>query len=107
MSDEDDVSKSWRDPVALRAAIAYAAVVVVVAAAILGWFAATAKDEFALAAAVPAVLFIGAVGAFVQTYRVWRARGTWPIWQGAGWFLLALALLTLSVPAMSVLHGLP
>lgn len=107
MSDKEDVEKSWRDPAALRMAIGYAAAVVVIAAVVFAVFAATARDEFFLAAAVPAILFLGAVGAFVQTYRVWRARGAWPIWQGAGWFLLALALLTLSVPAMSVLHALP
>lgn len=50
----------------------------------------------------PAVLFAGAVGAFYKTYRVWREGGTWPIWHGAGWFLLALTLLTLGLPMFAV-----
>ena len=47
------------------------------------------------------VLFVGGAGAFVRTYRIWRDRGGWWIWQGAGWFLLVLMLvvLTMTVPA--------
>lgn len=41
------------------------------------------------------VLFVGGVWAFVRTYQVWRARGGWWIWQGAGWFLLVLMLVVL------------
>ncbi len=53
-----------------------------------------------LAIGPPAVLFVGGVWAFVRTYQVWRARGGWWIWQGAGWFLLVLMLvvLTMTVP---------
>ena len=47
---------------------------------------------------VPVILFVGGVGALVQAYRVWRAEGVWPIWQGAGWFLLLLMLVCLGVP---------
>jgi hypothetical protein len=54
------------------------------------------------AAAVPGVLFLGALGAFIKTYRDWRARRTWPIWRGAGWFLLTLTLLCFAFPAMAV-----
>jgi hypothetical protein len=32
-----------------------------------------------------------------------RALRTWPVWQGAGWLLMSLALLSLGVPAMGVL----
>jgi hypothetical protein len=42
------------------------------------------------------------LAAFVKTYRDWRANRTWPIWQGAGWFLLTLSLLALGVPAMGM-----
>jgi hypothetical protein len=28
---------------------------------------------------------------------VWRAEGTWWGWQGAGWFLMTLMLLTLTM----------
>jgi hypothetical protein len=47
---------------------------------------------------VPGILFSGGIGAFVQTYRVWRAGGVWPIWQAAGWILLLLFLVCLGVP---------
>jgi hypothetical protein len=30
---------------------------------------------------------------------VWRARGRWWIWQGAGWFLLMLMLVVLGMTA--------
>jgi hypothetical protein len=48
----------------------------------------------------PLILLLGGLGAFVRTYQVWRARGRWWIWQGAGWFLLVLTLvvLTMTVP---------
>ena len=45
----------------------------------------------------PVILLIGGVGAFVRTYRVWRSDGTWWGWQGAGWFLMTLMLLTLTM----------
>ena len=47
---------------------------------------------------VPGILFMGGVGALIQTYRVWRAEGVWVIWQGAGWFLLLLCLFFLGLP---------
>jgi hypothetical protein len=37
--------------------------------------------------------------AFVRTYRIWRDYGTWWAWQGAGWFLLMLMLVTLTMGA--------
>ncbi len=43
------------------------------------------------------VLFVGGVWAFARTYQTWRARGGWWIWQGAGWFLLVLMLVVLSM----------
>ena len=48
----------------------------------------------------PLILLLGGLGAFVRTYQVWRAGGRWWIWQGAGWFLLVLMLvvLTMTVP---------
>jgi hypothetical protein len=107
MSDEDDVEKRWHDPPALRAAIGYVVIVVALAGVAFAVVALWPEAEIYWAAAVPGVLFIGALGAFVKTYRDWRARRTWPIWQGAGWCLLALTLLALSVPAAGVLDGLP
>ncbi|QUR66592.1 hypothetical protein [Mycobacterium spongiae] len=55
-----------------------------------------------LAMGGPAILFAAGLWAFVRTYRVWRDRGTWWGWHGAGWFLLTLMVLALSmaVPPM-------
>ncbi|MCV7257947.1 hypothetical protein [Mycobacterium shimoidei] len=47
----------------------------------------------------PAMLLAGGIWAFVRTYRIWRDRGTWWAWQGAGWFLLTLMALTLTMGA--------
>ncbi len=92
----NDVEKRWHDPVALRAAVIYVGTVLLIAGAA---FAVTAIWHSLIAGImVPATLFIGGIGAFVQTYRVWRAEGVWPIWQGAGWVLLMLMLLCLGVP---------
>lgn len=50
-----------------------------------------------LALGGPLILFGAGVWAFWRTYRVWRDRGTWWGWHGAGWFLLTLMMLTLSM----------
>jgi hypothetical protein len=52
-----------------------------------------------LALGAPVILLAGGIWAFVRTYQVWRERGTWWGWQGAGWFLLMLMLLTLTMGA--------
>jgi hypothetical protein len=96
-STRNDVEKNWHDPPAFRAAVTYDAVVIAVAAVAFAIYAVS--GDLFTAALVPAFLFLGGVGAFVQTYRVWKAEGTWPIWHGAGWFLFALFLVGLSVPA--------
>jgi hypothetical protein len=94
----------------------FAAVVVVVALLVLGlalWWVSGCKtgtggDQLAncgklqrntLAIGAPLILFLGGIGAFVRTIRVWRASGRWWIWQGAGWFLLALMLVVLTMTA--------
>jgi protein-S-isoprenylcysteine O-methyltransferase Ste14 len=51
----------------------------------------------------PLLVFAGAVGALWRTFRMWQAersaaitpRGRWQVWQGAGWLLLAMFLLSL------------
>ncbi|OBK74632.1 hypothetical protein [Mycobacterium sp. 1274761.0] len=98
MSDAKDVEKNWRDPAALRQAVAYGIGVIVVAAIAFAVFAFVDKGSVLLASLVPAILFLGAIGALVKAYRTWREGGTWPIWQGAGWFLLTLMLVCLSIP---------
>ena len=45
----------------------------------------------------PLIFLIAGLWAFVRTYRVWRNEGTWWGWHGAGWFLLTLMVLTLSM----------
>ncbi len=98
MDDARDVEKRWRDPAALRKAVAYGVAVIVVAGVAFAVFAVVDKGSVVLASSVPAILFVGGVGAFVKAYLVWREGGTWPIWQGAGWFLLTLMLVCLSIP---------
>jgi hypothetical protein len=39
------------------------------------------------------------IWAFVRTYRVWRDHGVWWGWQGAGWFLMILMFVTLTMGA--------
>jgi hypothetical protein len=102
MSNVDDVEKRWRNPAAFRSALGYVAVVTVVAVLVFTLQALVGAAGIWWAAATPAVLFVGALGAFVKTYRVWRAGGTWPIWHGAGWFLLASALATFGLPLLTV-----
>lgn len=99
----NDVEKRWHDPRAVRSAVTYVSVVMVLAAVMFGLYALGDRDRVIVAALTPGVLFAGALGAFVKTYRDWRARRTWPIWQGAGWFLLSASLLTFGVPAAAVL----
>lgn len=92
----NDVEKRWHDPQMFRAAVRYVVAVVVLAGLA---FAATAVWHSLVAAIlVPVILFAGGVGAFIRTYRVWRADGVWPIWQAAGWFLLLVFLVCLGVP---------
>ena len=98
MSDARDVEKRWRDPATLRQAIEYGIGVIVMAGVAFAVYAVVDKGSVILAAAVPAILFLGGVGALFKAYRVWRVGGTWPIWQGAGWFLLTLMLVSLSIP---------
>jgi hypothetical protein len=45
----------------------------------------------------PVILLAAGLWAFLRTYRVWREEGTWWGWHGAGWFLLTLMVLTLSM----------
>ncbi|WP_054813137.1 hypothetical protein [Nocardia arizonensis] len=109
----DDVGKSWRDDGTFRRAATYVltvlAVAAIVAAVAFTWVGrreACADAEVVLCDAtaqvavvlMPAlVLLFGGIGAFVRTYRVWRDGGSWPIWQGAGWFLFVLMTVYLAI----------
>ena len=83
---------------AFRAAATYVGVVVAVAAVAFAGFAFAARESVVAASTVPTILFVGGVGAFVRTYREWKAEGAWLAWQGAGWFLMVSMLVCLSVP---------
>jgi hypothetical protein len=50
-------------------------------------------------------LFGTATWAFVRTYREWRNESTWWGWQGAGWFLLTLMMLTLTMGFPTLAFG--
>jgi hypothetical protein len=56
-----------------------------------------APQRTLLAFGAPVILLGSGVWAFLRTYRIWRGHGTWWAWQGAGWFLLMLMLLTLTM----------
>lgn len=58
-----------------------------------------APQRTILAFGAPVILLAAGCRAFVRTYRIWRDYGTWWAWQGAGWFLLMLMLLTLTMGA--------
>lgn len=62
-----------------------------------------APQRTLLAFGGPLILLAAGLWAFLRTYRVWRNEGTWWGWHGAGWFLLTLMIVTVSmgVPAIA------
>ena len=56
-----------------------------------------APQRTMLAFGGPLILFAGGLWAFLRTYRVWKAEGTWWGWHGAGWFLLTLMVVALGL----------
>ncbi|MGV9680718.1 hypothetical protein ACWDSJ_36070 [Nocardia sp. NPDC003482] len=111
----DDVEKRWHDPGLYRRAVVYSVCVLAAAALVFAvveeWarrrepcagadstFCDTASRAMILGAP-GLVLLVGTVGAFVATFRAWRAGRAWPIWQGAGWFLLTITLAYLAIGA--------
>ena len=99
----NDAEKRFYRPGAFRAAATYVAVVVAVAAVAFVIYAVVSKTSIVAASTVPAILFLGGVGAFIRTYREWKAEGGWVQWQGAGWFLLLLMLVCLAVPGAAAM----
>jgi hypothetical protein len=99
----NDVEKRWHDPRAFRSAVVYVTAVVIVAGVAFALYAVGDRESIPKALATPLVLAAGGLGALGKTYVDWRAGRTWPIWQGAGWFLLALMLVSLGIPAMGLL----
>jgi hypothetical protein len=96
----------------VRAAIRFAVIAavagvgfVIMAAAWVSTCGGTSVDTVAcgppertlLAFGGPLILFVAGLWSFLRTYRVWREEGTWWGWHGAGWFLLTLMVVTLSM----------
>lgn len=102
-SDRDFVEKRFSQPGAARAAATYTFAVVTVAGVAFAFYAFAARDSVFSATLVPAFLFIGGVGAFVRTYREWKADRGWVAWQGSGWFLMLLMLVALAIPGAAVM----
>lgn len=48
-----------------------------------------------LALGSPVIFFVGAITAFLRTYRLYSDDRPWWGWQGAGWFLIMLCFLIL------------
>ena len=56
-----------------------------------------APQRTLLAFGGPLIALAGGLWAFLRTYRVWKAQGTWWAWQGAGWFLLTLMVVMVAM----------
>ena len=97
-----DVEKRFDRPGTFHEAAVYVGVIVVIAGLVFAAWAFAARDSVVAASLVPAILMGGGIGAFVKTYRVWKEEGAWPAWQGAGWFLLTLMLVTLAIPGAAI-----
>ncbi|MFI6772441.1 hypothetical protein [Nocardia sp. NPDC050412] len=115
----NDLEKRWTaDERTFRRVAIYVAAVLVVAALVFVTTAIWAAQRRACAAAETmlcdtaaktailtgptVVLMLGGICAFVQTYRVWRRGRSWPIWQGAGWFLFTMMIVYLGIGGGSV-----
>lgn len=96
-----DVEKRWQDTGSYRSAALYVVAVVALGAVACAVFLAVDPANIALASLVPGVFLLGGIGALVNAYRTYRRGGTWPMWQGAAWFLFALMLVALAFPAMA------
>lgn len=96
----------------VRAAIRFAAVAAVLAVGFLVlaalWVSTcpgTGVDTAAcgppqrtlLALGGPVILLAAGLWAFLRTYLVWKANGTWWGWHGAGWFLFTLMVVMVAM----------
>ena len=95
----NDVEKRWHDPAASRG-ISVCRIDHRPGRPFLRAVCGPRPRGAAWALGTPIVFGLGCIGAFIKTYRIWRTDGTWPIWHGAGWFLLTLMLVSLSIPGM-------
>jgi hypothetical protein len=53
------------------------------------------------------ILLAAGLWAFLRTYRVWKANGTWWGWHGAGWFLLTLMVVMISMGVAPIAGPVP
>lgn len=93
----NDVEKRWNDPDAFRGAATYVGATVVIAGIWLVIALTVGSGGLAWTFGVTAILLCGGIGALIRAYRAWTRGGSWPIWQGAGWFLFALMLASLGL----------
>lgn len=116
-----DVEKRWSDPQTFRKAVLFDAATIVLALIAMavamvvgsgigdcpaeGSRLCTDTARMVVVVVPSALLLFGGIGAFVQAYRAWRRNGTWPIWQGAGWFLFVLMLIYLGISVRAVAGG--
>ncbi|MDO3646286.1 hypothetical protein [Nocardia mangyaensis] len=114
----DDVDKRGNEQQAFRQAVTYGVSVIAVAAVVGVLTTVWAANRSACAAAdtrlcddvaKTAVLFgpgvillAGGLGAFVVTFRRFRAGRNWRAFQGAGWFLFVLMTAYLAIGAGSL-----
>lgn len=98
----NDAEKRFDRPPAFRAAAFYVGVILAVAALAFAVYALIGPKSVVAASSVPAILFLGGIGAFVKTYREWKVQGGWVAWQGAGWFLLTSMLFCLAIPGAAM-----
>lgn len=101
--DHDFAEKRLDKPGSFRAAAVYTVAVVVVAGVAFAFHAFGDRDSVYAASLVPLFLFAGGLGAFIQTYRVWKSGSGWASWQGAGWFLMVVMLVSLAIPGAAML----
>lgn len=96
-----DTEKRWSDPREFRRAATFTSVVTGVALVVLFSLLLVGGTSGVgnLAFAPASVFLIGGLAAFAETYRVWKRGGTWPVWQGAGWILMVLMLVSLGFAA--------
>jgi NADH:ubiquinone oxidoreductase subunit H len=100
-----DVENRFERSGTLREAGRYVGALLILAGVVFAMYTFAARGSVVAASLVPAILFVGGVGAFVKTYKVWKAEGAWVVWQGAGWFLLTSMLVTLAIPGAAIDPG--
>jgi hypothetical protein len=106
----DGRQKTARDAQLYTLAVVSLALIVLIISAV--WVAASDNDcaddtvlachstaRAAISYVPSTLLLVGAVGAFVRTYQVWRRNDEWRIWHGAGWVLFVVLAIYLGMAA--------